>query len=123
MSCALTTPQVRARTKTVTRRLGWWDLKVGERVQLCEKCMGRKKGEPLVRLAVVEVVSTRPEPLIAIAHPETGPDEVEREGFPWWRDDPGAFVSFFLASHAKDPKTKKATTPETLVNRIEWRFV
>ncbi|HWM26559.1 MAG TPA: hypothetical protein VNP98_17210 [Chthoniobacterales bacterium] len=30
MSFFMTTPQMRARTKFVTRRLGWWKLKAGK---------------------------------------------------------------------------------------------
>ena len=41
----LTKEQILARTKTVTRRLGWWFLKPGDVVWACEKCMGLKKGE------------------------------------------------------------------------------
>ena len=47
MSFSLTTDQVRNRTKTVTRRLGWWKnkhgkrlLQVGDIVNACVKCMG-----------------------------------------------------------------------------------
>ena len=32
MSFSMTTEAVRNRTKTVTRRLAWWDLKPGEHV-------------------------------------------------------------------------------------------
>jgi hypothetical protein len=56
MSVALTEGAVRNHTKTVTRRLGWKFLKPGDRLTLCRKVMGRKKGEPLVRIAEVEVV-------------------------------------------------------------------
>ena len=40
MSFMLTTEQVRNKTKTVTRRLGWWFLKPGEIVNAVEKGMG-----------------------------------------------------------------------------------
>jgi hypothetical protein len=63
ISFSLTTAQIRDRSKTVTRRMGWRNLKVGERLQGCEKCMGRRNGEPLVKLAVIEVVSVRREKL------------------------------------------------------------
>lgn len=66
MSVSHTEAQVVDRTKTVTRRLGWWEdkngrrlLKPGDRLTLCRKVMGRKPGEPLVRLAEVEVVDVR----------------------------------------------------------------
>jgi hypothetical protein len=45
MSFALTTEQVRNRTKTVTRRVGWRFAKVGDVVQPVVKAQGLKKGE------------------------------------------------------------------------------
>ena len=39
MSVSLTEQQVRERRKTVTRRLGWKDLRAGERLMLCRKVM------------------------------------------------------------------------------------
>lgn len=108
MSCALTTKQVEAEEKDVTRRLGWWNLKVGERIQLCEKCMGRGPDEPLVRLKVVEVISTRAEKLNAITQ-----DDVRREGFP--DKTPAQFIEMFCyAMRCK---------PDQIVNRIEWKYV
>ena len=44
MSFALTTEQFKARTKTVTRRFGWWFLKPGDVVRGVEKAMGLKPG-------------------------------------------------------------------------------
>lgn len=44
MSVSLTEDAVVARTKTVTRRMGWRDLKPGDRLTLCRKVMGRKRG-------------------------------------------------------------------------------
>ncbi len=64
MSVSLTERAVVERRKTVTRRLGWTFLKPGDRLTLCRKVMGRKPGEPLVRLADVEVVSVRRERLM-----------------------------------------------------------
>ncbi|MBH0780368.1 hypothetical protein [Nocardia bovistercoris] len=54
MSVSLTEKQVRARTKTVTRRAGWRFLEPGTRLMLCRKVMGRRKDEPLVRIVEVE---------------------------------------------------------------------
>jgi len=54
MSFMLTKPQMRARTKTVTRRLGWWLLKPGEIIMAVEKSRGRKKGNKLSRLVRFE---------------------------------------------------------------------
>jgi len=50
LSVSHTTRAVRARTKTETRRLGWWKdrngrqlLKPGDTLTLCEKVMGRRR--------------------------------------------------------------------------------
>lgn len=63
MSVAYTADAVIERRKTVTRRKGWQFLKPGDRLTLCRKVQGRRKGEPLDRLAEVEVVSVRREQL------------------------------------------------------------
>jgi hypothetical protein len=108
MSVSLTEQAVVDRRKTVTRRKGWLFLKPGDRLTLCRKVMGRKPGEPLVRLAEVEVVSVRRELLDAMPI-----GDVEREGFTgWWRTD---FIWFFC-QHMK-------VTPQTEVTRIEWRYL
>lgn len=56
ISFALTTEQIRNRTKTVTRRLGWKNLKVGQVLNACVKCMGLKPGEQIQRLGQIRVV-------------------------------------------------------------------
>lgn len=109
MSVSLTEPQVVARAKDVTRRMGWLNLKPGDRLTLCRKVMGRKKGDPLVRLVDVEVVSVRREKLYQISN-----DEVRREGFPDW--DAHRFIEFFCATH-------KGCSWDSLVTRIEWRYI
>lgn len=109
MSVSLTEAAVVARTKTVTRRMGWLNLKPGERLTLCQKVMGRRKGEPLVRIVDVEVVSVRREPLDDITQAE-----VVAEGFPVMT--PEAFVEFFCNSH-------KGCLPTSTVTRIEWRYI
>lgn len=107
MSVALTEDAVRARRKTVTRRLGWRVLRPGERLTLCRKVMGRR-GEPLVRVAEVEIVSVRRERLDAVTDAE-----VTREGFPG--RDAAWFVAFFT--------THMRCAPDTEVTRIEWRYL
>lgn len=109
MTVSLTERQVRDRTKTVTRRDGWRTLLVGDQLTLCRKVMGRRRGEPLKRLAVVEVTSVRRERLEAI----TAAD-VAAEGFP--EMTPAEFVSFFCRSH-------RGCGPGTEVTRIEWRYL
>jgi hypothetical protein len=112
MSVALTEQAVRERRKTVTRRLGWANLKPGEQLTLCRKVMGRRKAdgtvEPLIRIAEVEVVSVRREPLSSI-----GPGETTLEGLPEMTG--GAFVEFFCKA--------MRCTPDTWVTRIEWRYL
>jgi hypothetical protein len=108
MAVSLTEPQVRDRTKTVTRRVGWRMLRAGDQLTLCRKVMGRH-GEPLERIATVEVTSVRREPLAAI----TAAD-VTAEGFP--QMTPAEFVSFFCSTH-------RGSGPDTEVARIEWRYL
>ena len=107
MSFSLTTPQFKARTKTVTRRLGWWFLRPGMLLWGVEKAMGLKKGEKIVRLDLIIVVSTRPEPVNAITQADC-----VLEGFP--EMSPPQFIEFFC--------THNKCAPDTLVNRIEYQF-
>jgi hypothetical protein len=58
MSVAFTEDAMRRRAKTVTRRKGWTFLVPGERITLCRKVMGRKAGEPLVRITDVRSLVT-----------------------------------------------------------------
>lgn len=79
LSFALTTRQMRDRTKTVTRRRGtYWArvLKPGDLVCAVEKSQGIKRGG-LVRLGVIRVVSVRHESLGKVTDADT-----VREGFP-----------------------------------------
>jgi hypothetical protein len=96
MSVAMTTDAVIERRKTVTRRKGWWTdkrgrrlLKPGDTLTLCRKVQGRKPGEPIERLAEVEVIDIRREPLCAVGGPYAYDQnggilwpEVIAEGFP-----------------------------------------
>lgn len=108
MSFFLTTPQILAGTKTVTRRLGWAFLKPGERFCAVEKCQGLKAGEHVNRLAECEVVSVRRERLDAI----TAAD-VALEGFPDLT--PEAFVDLFCRANRCESEIE--------VTRIEFRKV
>ncbi len=111
MSFSHTTPQFITQTKTVTRRLGWDFLKVGDILNGCEKCQGRKKGEKIKKLGQIRVVSTRWEPLNLIT-----PTDCIMEGFA--EKTPAEFVEFFC--HAN---RHKKCRPETLVNRIEFEYL
>lgn len=108
MSFALTTRQMKAETKTVTRRKGWANLKPGELFWAVEKAMGLKPGEKVKRLKLCRCLSNRPEPLDAITRAD-----VAREGFP--ELSPGDFVAMFRV-HMVGPTGQ-------VVNRIEFEFV
>lgn len=109
MSFALTTEQILARTKTVTRRMGWAFLKPGDRIQAIEKGMGLKKGETVRRLAVLRIEQVTREPLVSgLSHVD-----VYREGFP--NLTPAEFVDMFCRTH-------KGCTPDTVVTRIEFTY-
>lgn len=116
MSVSFTEQAVRDRTKTVTRRKGWTFLKPGDRLTLCHKVMGRKPGEPLVRLAEVEVVSVRREPLSDLLDGRTGyyVGEMVAEGFPGM--DPLAFFNCYFAD-------AQGMSLSDFVTRIEWRYL
>lgn len=126
MSVAFTEEAVRNRTKTVTRRRGWWEdkngrriLKPGDRLTLVRKAMGRKPGEPLVRIAEVEVVRVDREPLGRLlpewaGHQKYGVEEMKLEGFPGL--DPVEFVRrYFIVA--------QGMTEADSVTRIEWRYL
>jgi hypothetical protein len=115
ISFFLTTPQIRSRTKSVTRRMGWAPLKPGTRLWACVKCQGLKKGERVERLAMIEVVEVSRERLRRMTdEPAYGRMECVAEGFPHLT--PAEFVAMFCASH-------KGCTPETVVTRIAFRYV
>lgn len=118
MSVTMTTTAVIERRKTVTRRKGWTFLKPGDRLALCQKVMGRKPGEPLVRLAEVEVVGVRREPLSWLRSPGTvlwwAETEIAAEGFPGM--DPRDFVQRFFID-------AQGMSPDDEVTRIEWRYL
>ncbi len=77
MSFFLTTAQVLARLKWVTRRPKC-RLKAGDRFLAVERLQGLKKGEKQKVLALCEVVSVRREPLHAIEAADTNEEGVRR---------------------------------------------
>lgn len=118
ISFSLTEPQFLARSKTVTRRLGWEYLRPGDRLMGCRKCMGRKPDEPLVRLGAIQVVAVSREALGRLTRaPSYGRLEVIAEGFPDMT--PAEFVAFFIASHGG----KKKTTKQTIITRIRFAYL
>ena len=104
----MTTDPFRAGTKTVTRRFGWWFLKPGDVVSAVKQSRGLKKGEKIVRLGLIRIVSTRAEPLNAITAAE-----LVLEGLPDMT--PRAFVDR-LCARCRVP-------PQEPVNRIEFEYL
>ena len=108
MSFYLATSQIRTRTKTVTRRLGWWFLKPGDIVNAVVKCRGLKKGEKVQHLGKIKIISTRRESLSHI-------DALDliREGFP--KMTPFDFIWMFV-------KANRCGSFEN-VTRIEFEYL
>lgn len=120
MSVSLTAPAVERRSKTVTRRLGWTFLRPGDRLTLCRKVMGRRKGEPLERLAEVEVTDVRRERLWDITDDDIVREAVDPALFgetytDTGRPTVGAWVEWFCE--------EMDVRPDDMVTRIEWRYV
>ena len=107
ISCSHTKEQVRNRTKTVTRRLGWKNLKPGTLLRVVEKAMGLKPGEKIVPMAVVRVTSVRREKITDIT-----PYDCRLEGFPDLIPD--EFAIFFCRTFGVDINQ--------VVTRIEWKY-
>jgi hypothetical protein len=119
ISFSLTTEQIKSRTKTVTRRTGWKNLRPGQELRAVEKAMGLKAGEKIKPIAVIRVLSVRQERLEALTNDAVyGFDECAKEGFadhPTLRF-PSEFITFFCASH-------KGCAPSSEVTRIEFEYV
>ena len=107
MSFALTTAQFRRREKTVTRRLGWANLKPGEIVMGVVKCQGLKKGETVEKLGPIRILSVTREDLWAMAL-----SDCAKEGFPHMTT--GEFIEMF----SKHNKCDDYAT----VTRIEYEY-
>ena len=108
MSFSLTTEQFKSKTKTVTRRFGWYFLRPGDVVFGVEKAMGLKKGEKMKRLGLIRIVSCRKEPLNSITK-----EDCVREGFS--EMEPSDFVKK-ICKHYK-------CKPSESVNRIEFEYI
>jgi hypothetical protein len=107
ISFSATTPQFRARTKTVTRRMGWAHAKAGNMLMGVEKSQGLKLGEKVVKLGPIRVVSVRRERLDSVTQ-----EDVIAEGFPDYT--PEQFVTFFCQFNG--------CAPDALVTRIEFAY-
>lgn len=108
MSFMLTTGQIRNKTKDITRRLKWLFVKPGDILNAVEKGMGLKKGEKVVRICQIRVISTRLERLSKVTK-----EDCIREGFP--QMEPREFVKMF-SKHNKCEETKT-------VNRIVFEYL
>ncbi len=114
ISFALTTQQVRDRQKTVTRRLGWKDLKPGTLLQPVVKGMGLGKGGKVEKIdGPIRVVSVQREPLFQMGIRHGGRAECAREGFP--ELSPAGFIQMFMAHHKCDAREP--------VTRIEYEYI
>jgi hypothetical protein len=132
ISFALTTQQVRDHQKTVTRRVGWTFLKVGDLLCAIEKGQGLMKGEKVRRIGVIRVVDVRVERLDRMESESIyGQQECISEGFP--NLSPMEFVAMFCASHKIPdnrpwglPKRRRQAFPMLPcdeVTRIEFEYV
>ena len=116
ISFSETWPQILARTKTVTRRIGCADWKPGERRQAVQKMRGLKKGQKVVRGPVIECVRNEPQQLDMLYRNCTlayASCELHDEGFTGM--NPGEFVQMVCRlNHCK---------PDQIVNRISFKYV
>lgn len=118
ISFALTSEQILARTKTVTRRVGWANVLPGTLLQPVRKGMGLKRGEKVEKLGVpIRVVNVRREPPARMLRDHAyGLRECVLEGFgpDHPKGTPLEFVRFFCESHK--------CQPEDEVTRIEFEY-
>lgn len=109
MSFSLTTEQMKNKTKTVTRRNGWWYLKPGDVVNAVEKAMGLKKGEKIKRIGQIRIINTK-----KVRVDQIDNEDLIREGLPDM--SPSEFIEFFCKSH-------RGCSPDTIINRIEFEHI
>lgn len=110
MSFCITPGQIRNKTKTVTRRLGWDFLRPGEIVNACVKCQGLGKDGKIEKICQIRILDTWKEELCDITQ-----QDVVKEGFP--EMSPTEFVEMFIKE--LKPKYGKYTK----VNRIEFDYL
>ncbi len=111
MAFSMTTPQMRNRTKTVTRRAGWLFLEADDIVNSCVKCQGLPKGSKVERICQILIIEARREPLDYIER--EGMAGTAAEGFPDL--EPWEFVLMYCEAAGDGPKQT--------VTRIEFKFV
>lgn len=108
MSFMLTTEQIRNRTKTVTRRMGWKFLRPDDVLNACVKCMGLKPGEKIQRICQIRITSVSFEPLSYCTD-----HDATKEGFPELSG--GQFCSFFASAMKCEPDAE--------ITRIEFEYI
>ncbi len=112
-SFTLTTAQMYACTKDVTRRNGRV-AKVGETVQAIEKGQGIPRGQHIKIIGQILYLSVRDEPLRRMLDDlEYGRAECIREGFPDTK--PHEFVTMYCLANK--------CTPEQIVHRVEFKHL
>lgn len=108
MSFMLTTEQIRNRTKTVTRRIGWKSLKPGTLLQPVAKGQGLKKGEHVEKIGgPIRVVAVDRVTLDTLSV-----QDVYREGFPQLTK--AQFIRLFKQTHG--------CRRDAVVTRIEFTY-
>jgi hypothetical protein len=113
MSFALTREQIRRRTKTVTRRVGWDFLKPGDLVQAVEQAQGLPRGSKVRKLAVLRVERVDDESLTEFLARPDAQAECVREGFT--STSPAEFAALLLRLHGGGPSRR--------FRRIEFSYV
>lgn len=108
MSFMLTTEQIKNKTKTVTRRLGWKFLTPGTILNACVKCQGLRKGERIQKICQIRVVDVQRIFLWDITD-----TECKKEGFPHMN------VHEFVRMFCREMKCQ----PMQEVTRIEFEYV
>ena len=94
ISFSKTIEAFRERRKTVTRRIGWTNLKPDTFLNAVEKAQGLKKGEKMKWLGGIIVKDIRREPLAdLLTDPDYGKAEMIKEGFPGM--NPREFIKLF----------------------------
>jgi hypothetical protein len=112
MSFFLTTDQVKSKTKTVTRRIGWKNAKSGDVVQPVVKGQGLKKGERVERIGgPIRFVNVRRERLALMG--ERYLYDPVLEGFPMLTNQ--QFIDMFCKHNG--------CGPDDDVTRIEFEYL
>ena len=101
MSFSLTQEQARTRTKDVTRRQHWDNLKPGDMIQQIVKGQGLKKGQHVEKIHIIRIISVQAEHVDDIVSRwyRDGKFEAGREGFPQWVGQEWRFVEMYCKAN------------------------